>query len=323
MPSLAIFRIEFDQISGTFSPGEFITGYVIIDLLKPKQVRGLQLLVKGEANTSWERRKWEQNSEGHADPEPVHYKGTEQYLLIKTYLVGNEGGDENVELPRGESTYPFSFQLPPNIPCSFEGEFGHVRYTVKAIIDRPWKYNHECKVAFTVITHLDLNEYSEKCMGVKDDILDNYSCCCVSIGTMKANIAIPVSCYVPGQTAEAVVGYEMCSRRVDIHRISLCLQQVAYFYAREPSNDSRSVTTILAKTDQTSNFQKRGKVFLKFMIPAAPPSELQFCGLIAVNYFLVVHINVSDFNSFQARGLARPVQYQFYHRISSRTVKRQ
>lgn len=48
--------------------------------------------------------------------------------------------------------------LPPNLPSSFESDFGRVRYTAKASLDRPWKFDQETKVAFTVVSHLDLNQ---------------------------------------------------------------------------------------------------------------------------------------------------------------------
>lgn len=58
----------------------------------------------------------------------------------------------------GENSYPFTCALPPNLPSSFEHDYGHVRYTVKAIIDRPWKFDHETKMAFTIVSNFDLNK---------------------------------------------------------------------------------------------------------------------------------------------------------------------
>jgi len=60
-------------------------------------------------------------------------------------------------LEAGTYRYPFTFPLPPNVPSSFEGEHGYVRYTVEAKIDRPWKFDHVSRSAFTVINHVDLN----------------------------------------------------------------------------------------------------------------------------------------------------------------------
>ena len=64
--------------------------------------------------------------------------------------------------PQGTHMHEFSFQLPQTLPSSFEGAHGYVRYWAKATMDRPWKFDHDTKTAFTVISHLDLNDYADQ-----------------------------------------------------------------------------------------------------------------------------------------------------------------
>ena len=67
--------------------------------------------------------------------------------------------DETNEIliPAGEYEFPFQFQLPQNIPTSFVGAHGRVAYSVTAVIDRPWKFDHEDVAFFSVICNYDLN----------------------------------------------------------------------------------------------------------------------------------------------------------------------
>jgi len=64
---------------------------------------------------------------------------------------------ESIRLEAGTHRYPFTFTIPPSAPSSFEGEYGYVRYTAEAMMDRPWKFNHVTRSAFTVISLVDLN----------------------------------------------------------------------------------------------------------------------------------------------------------------------
>lgn len=76
-------------------------------------------------------------------------------LSLSTTDLGDR--DEYILKP-GLHTFPFSFVLPLEIPSSFEGEHGHVRYIAKGTIDRSWSFNDHTKRAFTVIGLLDLNK---------------------------------------------------------------------------------------------------------------------------------------------------------------------
>ena len=88
----------------------------------------------------------------------------EIYEIQNRNVLINFPGKAGHTIPYGLNEFTFSFRLPHKIPCSFENRVGYVRYTIKAVIDRPWKFNHECKAAFSVVSRLDLNLYREKCV---------------------------------------------------------------------------------------------------------------------------------------------------------------
>jgi len=77
--------------------------------------------------------------------------------IVLTLYVFISAGGETVRIEAGTHRYPFTFQLPSNVPSSFEGEYGYVRYTAEAKMDRPWKFDHVTRSAFTVISLVDLN----------------------------------------------------------------------------------------------------------------------------------------------------------------------
>jgi hypothetical protein len=80
----------------------------------------------------------------------VRYTGREDYLNSTTYLTGSNEGHQ-VEILPGIHTYNFSCFLPATLPTSFEGTYGHIRYTVRVGLERPWKFDQTYKVAFTVL----------------------------------------------------------------------------------------------------------------------------------------------------------------------------
>ena len=81
------------------------------------------------------------------------------YLSLTDEPVISEDEAE-VTLEAGEYEYPFEFKLPTkDFPDPFEGEkYGHIRYQVKAIISRPWKFDYETVKMLNVAgAGLDLN----------------------------------------------------------------------------------------------------------------------------------------------------------------------
>ena len=74
------------------------------------------------------------------------------------FLIAPEETGENPVLQPGEYNFPFQFHTPTqNLPTSIEGKFGHVRYWLRASIDRPWRFDITTKSVFTVIEYVDIN----------------------------------------------------------------------------------------------------------------------------------------------------------------------
>jgi len=70
--------------------------------------------------------------------------------------------EDSLLLPAGVHSFPFQYKLPSDLPASsFEGRWGQVRYTVKAVLQRPWKFDIERERDFVVMTVLDLNDEPE------------------------------------------------------------------------------------------------------------------------------------------------------------------
>lgn len=57
-----------------------------------------------------------------------------------------------------EYTYPFDWDLPAELPISFEAKFGYIRYKVVAGLDRPLRPDKCYTEMFTMLKRADLNE---------------------------------------------------------------------------------------------------------------------------------------------------------------------
>ncbi|XP_015172979.1 PREDICTED: arrestin domain-containing protein 2-like [Polistes dominula] len=283
-----IFIVKFDRPSATYIPGENITGSVTIVLDQTKSVRDVKIYFKGEAKVHWTTTRSERDSRGKTVSRTVHHTATEKYFSIELSLLRKS--TEEVELPVGESVYYFSFQLPTNIPCSFEHKVGYIRYTAKAIVDIPWNFDWWTKSAFTVVTGLDLNPISHQCVGIDDETSKNFYCLCFNRGLIRVRIRIPSTGYVPGQYIMTEVFSNLKSEKVHVTKISAKIEEELTFHAH--GSTKRDLIVIQRDQDEgpiTAIHQSN----LKLYVPSLPPSNLEYCGIIDLKYYLRVNVHVS------------------------------
>ncbi|KAH0569186.1 arrestin domain-containing protein 17-like [Cotesia glomerata] len=283
--SLNIFKIKLDNPTATYKSGGIISGQIIIDLAKLQKLKALKIRFKGECIVRWSPKVFKFNSED--------FFGHDLYFREDICLFGEIGGNV-IELPSGHHIYPFSYVLPENIPNSFEHSIGCVKYSIKAIMDRPWSDYKTSKI-FTVVS--PSGTQSEKCAsGIIDHkYIKNYSCIFPSIsnGSLNYRIQLPKVMYSLGENIQAIVHLNNKSNSVQVTKIEMTLVQELKFYSRIPYEKSISKINLIKNTSQTGPFDKKSNITINMRVPFITPSKLHHCKLIDISYQIYIFIHIS------------------------------
>ncbi|CAJ0942489.1 unnamed protein product, partial [Mesorhabditis belari] len=194
MVKLDEFDIELTNPEHAYFAGQEISGRVILATSEPKKINEILLEIKGRARTYWTKDRGKSRKHcAHSEPYFL-----EQFNTNYTHKFG--AANEERILPPGHHEIPFSYTLPKSLPTSFEGEFGFVRYTIKALCERPWDFDIVAKRAFTVIGIEDINSEPKLCEPVtSSECSTAIAWCCRGAGSVTAEISLPKSGYTPGE----------------------------------------------------------------------------------------------------------------------------
>ncbi|KAF2904847.1 hypothetical protein ILUMI_01318 [Ignelater luminosus] len=191
-------QVYLDNYHGCCYPGQTIAGRIECHFNKEKNLRAIRIKFKGRAETEWTETESHYNSTTKKhESRHVRYYASEEYFNAEYNLV--QGG-EGFHLPPGKHTYPFSYIIPAHLPSSFEGSYGNIRYYIKGVVDRPWKFDYEHLFSLNVVSPVDLNYVP----GVRDPLATSVdktmcSCWCNDSGALTFEMSLPATGFVPGQ----------------------------------------------------------------------------------------------------------------------------
>ncbi|CAG5135197.1 unnamed protein product [Candidula unifasciata] len=292
MGKLNIFEISFSNISGVFYAGNILQGHVTVELNEPMKMRGITLRFEGKAYVHWT----EQHSTGSGKNRRTvtrHYSASEVYFNQDSLLFGifSNQGSNTTELAPGRHVFPFQFLIPQGLPSSFEGLFGHVRYTVKCIIDKPWKFDHSTKRPFTIISILDLNQQPNCLQGVQGSNQKTLCCWCCKSGPIQATFHIDRTGYVPGEAIRLFAEINNGSNR-KMDKSYVDLKMITMYHATTKSRmQTREVARVTRPAIEAyGQDQWNGE---QLVIPPLPPSFLAGCRIIDVRYVLQLNVDPS------------------------------
>ncbi|KAI9019337.1 hypothetical protein CLU79DRAFT_758324 [Phycomyces nitens] len=114
------------------SEGCVLSGTCVATIHRPVKVRRLLVWFEGRCKVTLKSTNY-----GMPNPETSERRT----LFTKDARFLGDDGQVQTLLP-GEHTYPFRFELPANLPSSFRGKRGYIRYRLQAAIYRPMFANN-------------------------------------------------------------------------------------------------------------------------------------------------------------------------------------
>lgn len=286
MGKLNIFEITLTNFNGVYFAGQNLEGHVTVELNDGMKMRGVRLKFSGRAYVHWT----EQHSTGSGKnrrTETRHYSATEQYFNFELLLFGPGSG--STVLQAGRHTFPFVYQLPPNLPSSYESHIGNVRYHIKGTIDKPWKFDHSTKKVFTVVSMLDLNTQPSAPQPLQGDNSKFLCCLCCKTGPISAIFRIDRTGYVPGDTILLNAEISNNSNRTMNNSKVRLVMVTSYHATTKTRTISSDVTSVRhGPIDPYGSDVWSGE---RLHIPAVPPSYLVGCSIIDIRYILMLEVD--------------------------------
>ncbi|XP_061183522.1 arrestin domain-containing protein 3-like [Saccostrea echinata] len=271
--------------------GTDLRGTVYINVSHSLKIQSISVYVFGKAKCKFDRR---------SDNDKREFTAKETYVNYKLYLFGGSQTQAQT-LEAGDHVYPFVIPLSTTgeLPSSFEGRKGYVRYTLQGQITRPWKADENIVLPFTVINHLDLNAFPDSVMPIIQYRRQEISGCCCSEGEIIAQMKVNKSGFVPGEPIVVEMDINNKSENaVQAWSVEL-IQDVTYtgfsnslFSSGNPKYKTKSETYTLYVNRTLAVGVGQHQVFTRAMpVPSLPPSYLKGCNIIDIQYTLTFRIS--------------------------------
>ena len=248
--------------------GSVVEGKVTIDLTKPKRTTGpLRITLSGQAKVQWG-----QASALRADTQTI-------FDDMTVYLWGT--GSET--LAAGKHEFPYTFRLPTDIPSSHEDVYGHIRYTLTAILPtRKAEVTRQKRIKVHGIVDVDRPDLLNS---LNDSTSKTIGCWCCTSAPIELSASTDSGGYLCGETItiRESHGYR---RITNIH--ARLLRKTVYHARTTESNFSyKHIASVCYFTSDYHNPQVERVGRIRIPDDIVPSIN---CGVLTVSY--CVHVTL-------------------------------
>ncbi|XP_044755834.1 arrestin domain-containing protein 3-like [Coccinella septempunctata] len=279
-----------------YSGGE-VRGRLECSFHKSEKVRGIKIRAIGEEHTEWI------DTENHYD------ESLKKYITVSYPCTGDNnlfnfeimlfGGSGETYLGPGIFNYPFSFQLPPNLPSSFTNQHGYIRYGVRGIIDIPWGLDYESTQNFELVSPIDLNTFPMECFQPVSRSDSKTVCCwCCSQGDISLDININKTAFIPGESVKLFLTLTNMSNS-NVEEVNAIFQQYLKSKVELPKHDFKEDKFEFSRKSLSGvGAHGENKYDMELLIPApAPYPNLNRSSLFEISYDIEICAVISGCHS--------------------------
>lgn len=256
-----------------YTSGQDVIGNVVVSAISTTACRAIFVKIKGYAKVEW-------NTDDDDDP----VRSDEEVYVENTVTVwaGSNFGDN---LMAGEFCFPFEFKLPPNIPSSYEGKYGHIRYLIEAKAEVPWGTGPLSTCSFRVDGKYDLNHDPGASEPVKFFEESTGCCSCCGQPPLIIDLKAVKTGYIPGENV-LLTGKIINQTNSDVEDTKIKIKETIKFKAQHHSKKKKQVLNKVRRPGF-----RAGNTDEWISFPIRIPVEavcLQYCNIISAKYSIEI-----------------------------------
>lgn len=130
------------------------------------------------------------------------------------------------------------FLIAPGAPSSVNEKYGFIRYRVRVVFDRPWKFDLDFKFEFTVIRPLDLNLDPQLRIPLQQEEIKTFCCIFCASEPVILTASIPKTGFVVGQVIPVKVTVNNPTSN-EIDHIEIKIIKCVAFTSQTPHHKTR------------------------------------------------------------------------------------
>ncbi|KAM8705502.1 hypothetical protein ACLKA7_009889 [Drosophila subpalustris] len=233
------------------------------------------------------------NSNNNEYTRSLFYTSKEIYEHSETPLPEFE--PLGMELSPGEHTFTFSVALGRQLPSSFRGNYGSIKYKMRVLIQRPWTFNERHTIPFKVVKNMPLpNTYRSNPTPLEKQITKTISLFGTRPITMVA--LLPEDFAVRGEPLRICVTV-MNNSTTNVEKLRFNILQYVTYYSHVPLRVQKVECIAIASKETGAVHKKSERSFAhELLMPdTAQPTDQEFSGVITISYELRVEAVLRGF----------------------------